>query len=87
MNKKQIKALQSFTSRVDRSERYTKVDAIGYMNGAIVWDVIGEPFQDGSVMVSGSNVDCRWFETSKHIIVLVGPRGGIRVRHNNNISI
>ena len=77
MNSKQITALRRLTNNV---EYYNRLLDGTPLNGVMVWKVVGEPFAKGEIMVSGVNEDLKFFHSAIHVIALVGPRGGIKVK-------
>ena len=81
MNAKQISALQYITSKIDDKNRFQDENS----NGAVAFEIEQNP--DGSIWLYASNADSKaWYETYIHVIVLVGPRGGIKVQYATGIE-
>lgn len=83
MNRKQIEAAAAFTSRVDRQNRLSNGEPL---NGSIAWEQLD--WGGNSLILSGSNVEgLAWYERPLHVIAEIGPRGGVKIRSINGISI
>ena len=84
MNAKQIQAAQLATIRADRANRFSTGEAL---NGVLQWERLDWPGTN-DLILSGSNcATARWFETNIHILLQIGPRGGVKVLSAMGMSI
>ena len=82
----QIKTLNWLTNSITRGAQLSRGGE--WMNGPVHFRIDDYVARDGSVMLSASNLSDqkKWFETYVHVIVWVGPRGGVRVAQVEGIG-
>lgn len=81
MNAKQIAAIKSLTSRLDRNNRMSNGEPL---DGTLVFTA--EELDPACVMVTARNTpSLGLWDRHIHVIAFVGPRGGIRIKHNDPI--
>ena len=87
LNNAQMNTLQALTFRLEYSNRFVKStmrdDSNPFVSGPLLYSV--QPVAGGSVMLTVTNNtdEARWFDKLMSAIVLVGPRGGVRVYSND----
>jgi hypothetical protein len=83
MNAKQLSAIRTLTSRVDRANRLRSGETL---NGDVTFTV--EVVAPDFIMVSASNSGaCKWYESHIFVLATIGPRGGVKLRNVEGVVL